>query len=100
MPSSGSFRKVEGHVLSDRGCGGNLQDSPVIYGNGTGDTFTFEVYRCATGTVSFRSEQAEPLCQPLVQNLTNGPHTVEIISTGDGEVRIEALYVFQPPIKD
>lgn len=76
------------------------KDSPVIYGNGTGDTFTFEVYHCASGTVSFRSEQQELLCQPLVQNLTNGPHTVEIISTGDGEVSIEALYVFQPPIKD
>jgi len=76
------------------------KDSPVIYGNGTGDTFTFEVHRCATGTVSFRSEQPEPLCQPLVQNLINGPHTLEIISTGDGEVSIEALYVFQPSMKE
>ena len=75
------------------------KDSPVVYGNGTGDTFTFEVYRCATGTVSLRSEQPEPLCQPLVQNLPNGPHTLEIISTGDGEVSVEALYVFQPPMK-
>jgi len=76
------------------------KDSPVAYGNGTGDTFTFEVYRCATGTVSFRSEQPAPLCQPLVQNLTNGPHTLEIISTGDGEVSSEAFYVFQPPIRE
>jgi len=73
------------------------KDSSVVYGNGTGDTFAFDVYRCATGTVSFRSEQPEPLCQPLVQNLTNGPHTLEIISNGDGDVSIEALYVFQPP---
>ena len=76
------------------------KDSPVVYGNGTGDTFTFEVYRCAAGTVSFRAEQQELLCQPLVQNLTNGPHTLEIVSAGDGDVSIEAVYVFQPPMKD
>lgn len=50
--------------------------------------------------VSFRSGQPEPLSQPLVQNLTNGPHTLKIISTGDGEVRIEALYVFHPPMRE
>jgi len=76
------------------------KDSPVVYGNGTGDTFTFDVYRTAEDTISFRADAAEPLCQPLVQNLTNGPHTLEIISAGDGDVVIEALYAFEPPIKD
>ncbi len=76
------------------------KDSPVVYGNGTGDAFTFDVYRSSAAAVSFRSEQAEPLCQPLVQNLTNGPHTLEIITAGDGEVSIEAFYVFQPPMRE
>jgi len=76
------------------------KDSPVVYGNGTGDTFTFEVYRSATNPVSFLSERPELLCQPLVQNLPNGPHTLEIISTGDGDVSIEALYVFRPSMRE
>jgi hypothetical protein len=36
----------------------------------------------------------------LVQGLANGPHTVEIVSNGDGEVSVEAFYVFQPPLAD
>jgi hypothetical protein len=69
----------------------------VWYGNRTGDTFTFDVYRCARGEVSFRSEKAGTLAEPLVQNLPNGPHTLELVEAGDGEVNIEGLYVFQPP---
>jgi hypothetical protein len=75
----------------------------VVYGNGTGDTFTFDVERSAAGSVSFRSgeneasEGRESFSQPLAQNLVNGPHTLEVISNGDGRVSIEAVYVFQPP---
>jgi hypothetical protein len=36
----------------------------------------------------------------LVRNLPNRQHTVELITTGDGEIAIEALYVYQPPEKD
>jgi hypothetical protein len=86
--------KLWRHARSER------KDRPVVYGNGTGDTFTFDVYRTAEGTIGFRSDAPEPLCQPLVQNLSNGPHTLEIVSAGDGDVSIEALYVFEPPIKD
>lgn len=74
------------------------KDGPVVYGNGTGDTFAFDVYRSSAGTVNFRSEQPEALCQPLARNLSNGPHTLELVSAGDGAVCIEALYVFQPPL--
>jgi len=28
----------------------------------------------------------------------NGRHTLEIVSNGDGDVSIEAVYVFQPPM--
>jgi hypothetical protein len=70
-----------------------------LYGNRTGDTFTFDVCRCAVGEVSFASPDRSPLCQPLVQNLPNGSHTLELVTKGDGEVAIESLYVFQPPEK-
>ncbi len=35
----------------------------------------------------------------LVQGLTNGPHTLEIIANGDGELPIEALVVRRPPLR-
>jgi hypothetical protein len=35
----------------------------------------------------------------LVQGLSNGPHTLEIIANGDGEIPIKALLVRQPPLK-
>jgi hypothetical protein len=71
----------------------------VAYGNGTGDKFTFDVYRCARGEVSFRAERAGTFSEALVQNLPNREHTLEIAAAGDGEVCVEGLYVFQPPEK-
>jgi hypothetical protein len=76
------------------------RDGSVVYGNGAGDAFTFDVYRCAVDTLDFHAEQSRLLCEPLVQGLANGPHTVEIVSNGDGEVSVEAFYVFQPPLAD
>ena len=38
--------------------------------------------------------------KPLVENLPNRRHTLEIVTAGDGVVTIEGLYVFQPPEKD
>ena len=72
----------------------------VIYGNVVGDKFTFDVYRCSRGEVSFRAERPGPLAEPLARNLTNGEHTLEIVAAGDGEVAIEGLYVYQPPEKE
>jgi hypothetical protein len=65
----------------------------------TGDTFTFDVMRATQSEVSFKADTAGQLVQQLVQNLPNGPHTVEITTTG-GDVAINSLYVFQPPEKD
>jgi hypothetical protein len=62
-----------------------------IYGNRRGDRFTFEVYRCAVGEVSFSSSASSPFHLPLVQNLPNGPHVLEIA--------VEAFQVYQPPEK-
>lgn len=73
---------------------------PVEYGVATGDFFTFDVYRSALGELSFKADQPTAIVEPLVRNLPNRQHTVELITTGDGHVVIEALYVFEPPEKD
>jgi hypothetical protein len=75
------------------------QEGDYRYGNRTGDKYSFAVYRCAVGQVSFAAAGTAPLHQPLVQNLPNGEHTLEIVSQGDGDVVIESFYVFQPPEK-
>jgi hypothetical protein len=67
------------------------------YGNRTGDRYSFDVYRCAVGTVSFAAAKSGMFHTHLVQNLTNGKHTLEVFSQGDGDVMIESFYVFQPP---
>jgi hypothetical protein len=65
------------------------------------DKWTFEVFRCALDTVNFRSSEANPVAfsTPLVQNLTNGQHTLEVINGNDGDVSIILFYVFTPLIK-
>lgn len=75
------------------------KDQPVEYGVAGGDAFAFDVYRCAVGERSFKADQPGPLVEPLVRNLSNQQHTLELITTGDGEVVIEGLYVFEPPEK-
>jgi hypothetical protein len=74
--------------------------SPVIFGNSAGDSFTFDVCHCAVGEISFRSERAAAFSERLAQELSNGPHTLEIVAAGDGDVTIEGLYVFEPPEKE
>jgi hypothetical protein len=64
--------------------------------NKKGDTFTWTVYRTGVGTVDFRGGSGDAFRAVLVQNLSNAPHTLELVTTG-GEVRIEAFDVFQPP---
>jgi hypothetical protein len=73
------------------------QGQPVEYGVATGDAFSFDVYRCALGELSFKADQPAPLVEPLVRNLPNRQHTLELITTGNGTVVIEGLYVFEPP---
>jgi len=75
------------------------KDQPVEYGVATGDSFTFDVFRSAVGEVDFKAGQPAPMVEPLVRNLPNRQHTLELITTGDGEVTIEGLYVFEPPEK-
>jgi hypothetical protein len=84
--------------------------------NRTGDRFTFEVYRCAVGKVDFKNVFAPSAGRTaglwgkntgesanfrltLAQNLANGPHTLKLISKGDGLVTVYAFDVFEPPLK-
>ena len=75
------------------------QVTEVLFGNRAGDEFTFDVYRCAAGEVSFRCAEAGRFTLPLVQNLPNACHTLELVASGNGEIAIEGLYVFEPPLK-
>ncbi len=69
-----------------------------FYANRAGDTFQFDVYRSSVGEVSFNSPEEQAFYEPLVQNLKNTLHTVEMIASGDGEVTIDSFYVYQPPL--
>ena len=75
---------------------------PVDYGAAKGDSFTFDVFRSAVGELSFKEPEPAPLAslvEPVVRNLPNRQHTLELVTKGDGEVVIEGLYVFEPPEK-
>jgi len=74
-----------------------VKEGKTMYGTVTGDTFTFDVFRTATSNVNFEADKPEPFSEPLVQNLSNGEHTLEIVPVGDGLVDIDSCYVFQPP---
>jgi len=72
----------------------------VICGNHSGDKFTFDVYRCARGEISFQADKPTSFSVALVENLPNREHTLELITTSDHDVVITGLYVFQPPEKE
>lgn len=44
-------------------------------------------------------DPAKPVCTTVAQLIENGPHTLEILPNGDGEVPLQAIRVFQPPIQ-
>jgi hypothetical protein len=66
--------------------------------NRSGDKFTFEVYRCAVGRADFKGEKGK-FRLTLAQNLTNGPHTLKLLSKGDGPAAVDCFDVFEPPLK-
>lgn len=66
------------------------------------DNWTFEVARCAVDTVKFTPAENDKeglFSLPLVQNLTNEEHTIELKTLNDNEVAIESFYVFTPQLK-
>ncbi len=67
--------------------------------NRTGDRFTFEVIRCVVGEIDFAAEQPRRFRLRVAQNLSNGPHKLRLIGGGSGPITVEALDVFEPPLK-
>ena len=66
--------------------------------NKKGDTFTWRVYRTGVGTVDFKGEAGQRFRVPLIQNLPNAAHTLELVTEG-GPVRLEAFDVFEPALR-
>ena len=66
--------------------------------NRTGDRFTFDVVRSAVGSVEFKGP-AEKFRLRLASNLENKPHVLKVVARGDGAVTLDALEVFEPPLK-
>ena len=114
MTSDKGDYELVGSVTVSDGVGNALQKQPFTSKSGqiiiepeywrdpqnnrTGDKFAFEVYRCAVGKVDFNGERAK-FRLTLAQNLANGPHTLKLISKGDGLVTVYAFDVFEPPLK-
>ena len=71
----------------------------VVFGNRAGDRFGFHVVRTVASEVSFRSETRGAFSIPLAWNLVNGPHTVDLIATGDGEIIITGFHIAEPPLR-
>ncbi len=76
----------------------NLSGDKVVYGNRTGDTFSFNVVRTAVAEVRFCSDARREFFVPLVRNLSAGSHNVEIVASGDGELIIDGFHIAEPPI--
>ncbi len=76
------------------------QGQPVEYGVAKGENFTFDVSRGVQSELSFKNEHTESFSTPLARNLTNGPHTIELVTAGDGEVALDSFYIYQPPEHD
>lgn len=97
-----AFTSDSGQILIDpalwRHTGPHPRTGEVRYGNRAGDTFQFDVYRCSIGNISFQSSEPTDFHQPLVQDLPNGRHAVEIVTADDREVAIDRFYVYEPPV--
>ena len=87
------FTSKSGQIIIEHGYWRDPQN------NRAGDKFTFEVTRCAVEKADFKGEKGK-FRLPLIQNLSNGPHTLKLVAKGDGPVTVDAFDVFEPPLKD
>jgi len=71
-------------------------DGQII--NKAGDTFTFSVYRCSVGSVSFQGAGQSRFRVSLAQNLPNTKHVLNVVATGDGNIGIESFEIYEPPL--
>ena len=87
------FRSTSGQIIIDA----DLWRAAKT--NRRGDRFTFDVSRCVSERVDFKAENKQEFRVRLVENLPNGRHTLKLVARGDGPVTIDALNVFEPPLK-
>lgn len=66
--------------------------------NRTDDRFTFDVRRAVMDEISFKGQADERFVTRLAQVLPNREHTLELIPIASGDVFIERLDVFEPPM--
>lgn len=83
---------------------GQIIIDPAIWrnpdANVEGDYWTFEVYHCAKGLITADIANQEGIYSiPLVQNLPNGNHVLELKIKNNHKVTIQSLYVFKPMLK-
>ena len=92
------FTSNSGQIIIDPELwrGNQRRKGKTEVGSRKGHTYSFSVYRCACGTVSFRGSAAM-FHVPLVQNLPNGKHTLELVAEGGGPVRVDSFGVYTPP---
>jgi hypothetical protein len=105
---SGSVTREDGRGNNKsmfKGKSGQIIIDPAVWrhpqANRPGDQWTFNVYQTGQATVSCRldSPTSSALAESLIQNLPNGPHTLEIRADGVGAVAVEAFQVFEPMLK-
>ena len=72
------------------------ENQPPQFGNVTGDHFDFDVFRSAIDQVHFAGDAVASFSEPLIENLPNREHTLELVAAGEGPVQIDSLYVFEP----
>jgi|GEM_PF-402767 len=68
--------------------------------NVKGDYWMFEVYHCATDVIRSNPSNGSGMYSvPLIQNLPNGNHVIELRTNNRHKVAIESLYVFKPMLR-
>jgi hypothetical protein len=67
--------------------------------NRAGDRFTFDVARATAATVDFKAAAKERFRVRLADYLPNQSHVLKLVARGDGAVTVDALDVFEPPLK-
>ena len=100
--STRSFLSRSGQIAIDPALWRHNRDvlpgGKVVYGNRAGDRFGFDVVRTAGSEVRFHADSRREFFVPLVRNLPNGLHTLEIVASGDGEAIVDGFYIAEPPI--
>ena len=92
------FASRSGQIAIDPELWRRSKDRKGNFCNRVGDTYTFEVVRCAVGEVSLEGDREAQLRHKLVQDLPKGDHVLEIVANGDGVVVVEGFDVFEPPL--